>query len=588
MCDFCRAVDDSVDLKPTRTRAAAALARWRAELGALLRRRAARDAAGTRAAAVRRAVPPAARAVRGAHRRRGDGRRRGRYATFAELEPYCHRVASAVGLICAEIFGYRDAGVRDYARDLGVALQLTNILRDVAVDYRARPAATCRSRISRASAAPRTTCGARSSRPDAACGRPRSAPCSSIQAARARVYFARARCARCRRTDARRFVAAEIMRAIYRELLHRIERADYDVFTRRHPRAAARRRRDWPRQGLVAAPPGCRRAARMDRCPPTSSSSAPAFAGLAAATALADAGRRVVVARGAPRARRPRDGVRRSRDAASASTTASTCCSAATTRRYAFLRRIGADGLAPLQPTLATRHMADDGRTAASVLRCPRLPPPLHLLAGVLRGARCRWRDRLRRCGWRACSGACGVRGAAVVAGAVTAARRSRPGWTAHGQSRALREWLWDPLAVAALNQSPGRRRGGAVRARARRAVRPATRGRRDWSCPRVPLTSCTRCRRAAFVEAHAGGARPDRRSARVALDESGRVAGVDVEATTIDARAVVGAVPWHALGRAVARRRARRRDGADRRRRASAMAVVADRHGQPLVRRRR
>ena len=59
-----------------------------------------------------------------------------RYQTFEDLEPYCHRVASAVGLICAEIFGYREQGVLDYARDLGVALQLTNILRDVGVDYR--------------------------------------------------------------------------------------------------------------------------------------------------------------------------------------------------------------------------------------------------------------------------------------------------------------------------------------------------------------------------------------------------------------------------------------------------------------------
>ena len=62
-----------------------------------------------------------------------------RYQTFADLEPYCHRVASAVGLMCAEIFGYREPRVLDYARDLGVALQLTNILRDVARRLPARP-----------------------------------------------------------------------------------------------------------------------------------------------------------------------------------------------------------------------------------------------------------------------------------------------------------------------------------------------------------------------------------------------------------------------------------------------------------------
>jgi 15-cis-phytoene synthase len=57
-----------------------------------------------------------------------------RYATFADLELYCYRVASAVGLLCIEIFGYTHPGVRDYARNLGISLQLINILRDVQED----------------------------------------------------------------------------------------------------------------------------------------------------------------------------------------------------------------------------------------------------------------------------------------------------------------------------------------------------------------------------------------------------------------------------------------------------------------------
>lgn len=57
-----------------------------------------------------------------------------RYATFAELQLYCRRVASAVGLACIEVFGYRDPATRDYADDVGLALQLTNIIRDVAED----------------------------------------------------------------------------------------------------------------------------------------------------------------------------------------------------------------------------------------------------------------------------------------------------------------------------------------------------------------------------------------------------------------------------------------------------------------------
>lgn len=57
-----------------------------------------------------------------------------RYATAADLELYCRRVASAVGLASIEIFGYTDPRTRDYAVELGLALQLTNILRDVASD----------------------------------------------------------------------------------------------------------------------------------------------------------------------------------------------------------------------------------------------------------------------------------------------------------------------------------------------------------------------------------------------------------------------------------------------------------------------
>ena len=57
-----------------------------------------------------------------------------RYRTFDELRTYCYRVASVVGLVCIEIFGYRDPVARDHAADLGLAMQLTNILRDVQED----------------------------------------------------------------------------------------------------------------------------------------------------------------------------------------------------------------------------------------------------------------------------------------------------------------------------------------------------------------------------------------------------------------------------------------------------------------------
>ncbi|MEO8346587.1 MAG: presqualene diphosphate synthase HpnD [Betaproteobacteria bacterium] len=59
-----------------------------------------------------------------------------RYLDFSALEVYCHRVAGVVGLMSAEIFGYTDPATKGYARDLGIAFQLTNIIRDVGEDAR--------------------------------------------------------------------------------------------------------------------------------------------------------------------------------------------------------------------------------------------------------------------------------------------------------------------------------------------------------------------------------------------------------------------------------------------------------------------
>src|SRR5881398_3977649 len=57
-----------------------------------------------------------------------------RYVTFEELRVYCYRVASAVGLVSIEIFGYRNPACKQYAIELGLALQMTNIIRDVGKD----------------------------------------------------------------------------------------------------------------------------------------------------------------------------------------------------------------------------------------------------------------------------------------------------------------------------------------------------------------------------------------------------------------------------------------------------------------------
>lgn len=60
--------------------------------------------------------------------------KKNRFMTFGELAEYCYKVASNVGLMCIEIFGYKDPNTKKYAVNLGIALQLTNILRDIKSD----------------------------------------------------------------------------------------------------------------------------------------------------------------------------------------------------------------------------------------------------------------------------------------------------------------------------------------------------------------------------------------------------------------------------------------------------------------------
>lgn len=239
--DFCRAVDDAVDLEPDPARALAALDLWRREIVHVFEHQPPETEPG-------RALQPFVEPFnlpRAQFEALADGVAMDasprRYETFADLEPYCHRVASAVGLICAEIFGYREARVKDYARDLGVALQLTNILRDVGVDWRGGRVYLPLEDLARFGC---TEADVQREVDEAGAG-VRSDRLRAVlehQAARAKIFFARA--ARLLPAeDARRFLPAEIMRAIYFELLRRIEAARYDVFTEviRVPRPAQAR-----------------------------------------------------------------------------------------------------------------------------------------------------------------------------------------------------------------------------------------------------------------------------------------------------------------------------------------------------------
>jgi len=156
--DFCRAVDDAVDepeveeAQDQERASRDALTFWRAELARAYEN-------GHPVTPAGRGLQPFITALqlpRQAFEDVIDGVEMDldvvRYKSFEDLFQYCRRVASAVGLICIRIFGCRNPAASDYALNLGVALQLTNILRDIPDDL-ARGASTCRSTISRRTSA---------------------------------------------------------------------------------------------------------------------------------------------------------------------------------------------------------------------------------------------------------------------------------------------------------------------------------------------------------------------------------------------------------------------------------------------------
>lgn len=237
--DFCRAVDDAVDLPADEGREppAAALDRWRAEVARVFDEHAPLTPQG------RHLQPFIARF--GLPRQPFDDLIAGvamdadriRYRDFDELAVYCYRVASTVGLICLEIFGYANTGARRYAVTLGTALQLTNILRDVGADLRRGRLYLPLEDLSRFGC----------TETDLARGEvtPPVRALLQHQAERARGFYRRAD-EQLPPEDARRLVAAVIMGDIYRALLDRIEQSGYDVL-RREVRLAK------PRRALVAA-----------------------------------------------------------------------------------------------------------------------------------------------------------------------------------------------------------------------------------------------------------------------------------------------------------------------------------------------
>ena len=148
-----------------------------------------------------------------------------RYPTFDELRVYCYRVASAVGLVSIEIFGYRNEACKEYAIELGLALQTTNIIRDVGKDLRAGRIYLPQEDLAQF--------GYSETELQARTYNDRFVQLMEFEAARARQFFSRA-AAVLPAEDRKSMIAAEIMASIYRGLLRRMELDKFRVFEKEY------------------------------------------------------------------------------------------------------------------------------------------------------------------------------------------------------------------------------------------------------------------------------------------------------------------------------------------------------------------
>jgi phytoene synthase len=220
---FCREVDDVVDEGMDPQVAAAKLAWWRAEVGNLF--------AGKPQHPVTRALDPHRESFGISAERLNeiiDGMemdlRQTRYLDWAGLERYCYRVASVVGLLAAGIFGYRDARTLDYAKNLGIAFQLTNIIRDVGEDARKNRVYLPVEDLQRFGVPAADILQAKET--------PAFRSLMQFEAERARGYYKDAMAA-LPPQDRRAQRPGLIMAAIYRALLEEIQRDGFHVLTQR-------------------------------------------------------------------------------------------------------------------------------------------------------------------------------------------------------------------------------------------------------------------------------------------------------------------------------------------------------------------
>jgi phytoene synthase len=220
---FCRFIDDIADDEAIRE-PALLLKRWREELD--------RVYSGAPTRALSRALADSARRFKIPRELFEEiingvemDLSRKRYQTWEELRPYCYRVASALGLICIEIFGYSNQSAKLYAENLGLALQLTNIMRDVREDAERGRIYLPLEDLARFNVSENEILGGVYS--------PNFVRLMDFEARRARELYALAQ-SELAPEDRATLLTAEAMRLIYAALLERIINSNYRVLDRRH------------------------------------------------------------------------------------------------------------------------------------------------------------------------------------------------------------------------------------------------------------------------------------------------------------------------------------------------------------------
>jgi squalene synthase HpnD len=348
-----------------------------------------------------------------------------RYPTFAMLDQYCYRVASAVGLVSIDIFGCRHPQTRDYAVALGMAFQLTNILRDVKKD-----ASFGRIYLPLDEMA---TFGV--TQEDIMEGRfnEKMRQLFRFQHHRARHYFAKAHRLMIP-SDRPKLLAAEIMREVYEELLNEIERRNFDVMTvpvklSRFKKASLIFRAKAREKRAPARPPKPKKVVVLGA----------GYAGLAAATELILRGHDVTLIEGrALLGGRAHSFV----DAKSGLVldNGQHILMGCYHETLGLLRQLGVTDRLYSPPQLEVPFISEKGRSVLAATA----PDPLHLLSALLGFGELTAMDKF-------------------VAVALALRLRLGKGAFAHERAEAwLKRWkqtpniiraLWEPLCIAALNE---------------------------------------------------------------------------------------------------------------------------------------